>query len=637
MTARPDFLAFPTGTDGWTDLLERMDARLGRVAEIDATLKASPDLSTLERLRLWDEASLVFLELGAASLISEAHPDPAVRAAAEERVQAAEGLAASRLLDVDLARVFADVSADGLDPLATRLLEFVRRDFRRGGSGLDEASRDRVRALAERDTELSLAFSRHVRDGKGQVSVAPDGLAGLPQDFIDDHPVGDDGMVTLSTDYTDLLPVLDYATDRSTRIALVTAANTVGFPENVEVLSELLAVRAERAEILGYTDWADYETEPRMIGRGAAIPEFLDGVDAATRDAALAEYEIVLARLRDEEPGVDAVTNADLWYTIGALKRERYDVDAKLVRSYFSFEKVLAGVLDVTGRLLEIEYRPVDVPTWHEDVHSYDVLQRDEVIGRIHLDLHPRDGKYSHAACFPLVPGIDGGSRPEGVLLCNFSRGLLDHGEVDTFFHEFGHLVHDILGGRGEWARFSGIQTEWDFVEAPSQMLEEWVWDPAVLATFTSGLDGEPIPADLVERMRVADGFGRALSTRRQLGYGQASYHLHVDRPADLQEATYRWFDGMSPVKLLPGLHPYASFGHLTGYGACYYTYEWSQVIARDLLSAFGDDLMDVEVGRRYRTEVLERGATRDAADMVEAFLGRPYTFDAYREWIAGG
>jgi len=212
----------------------------------------------------------------------------------------------------------------------------------------------------------------------------------------------------------------------------------------------------------------------------------------------------------------------------------------------------------------------------------------------------------------------------------------MTHDEVVTFFHEFGHLVHDILGGDQRFARFTGVATEWDFVEAPSQLLEEWAWDPDVLASFTADADGAPIPAELVEKMKVADGFGRALEVRRQLGHANVSYHLHVDRPEDLQAATEHWYHVTSPVQPIAGVHPYAGFGHLTGYGSCYYTYQWSLVIARDLLSGFGGGLMDAEAATRYRREILEPGGSRDAADLVESFLGRPYAFDAYRAWLAG-
>jgi thimet oligopeptidase len=632
-------LTFPVDPEGWSAFATtRQDERLARVVELDAALRAGSELTTSERLHLWNDAAIALAETVSESyLLSEAHPDAAVREAAEERVQAAEALGAARAVDRELWGAFAEADADGLDEQSARLLAHTLRDFRRGGVELDDAQRAEAQRLAERDTELSLTFSRNVRDGRREVTVAPEALAGLPDDFLAEHPVGDDGLVTLTTEYTDLMPVREYASDRSTRLALISAYNDLAWPENDAVLAELLDVRAQRARLLGYADWAEYEAETRMIGSGSAIPSFLAQLAEASASAADAEYARILTRLREDVPDADHVSTADFWYLLSAVKREEYAVDAQEVRRYFPFDRVLPGVLDVTGRLLGVEYRPVDAPAWHEDVHSYDVLRDGERIGRIHLDLHPRDGKYNHAACFPLAPGIGGRILPEGVLLCNFSRGLLEHDEVVTFFHEFGHLVHYILGGAdARFAAFTGFDTEWDFVEAPSQLLEEWAWDADVLASFTAGPEGEPIPADLVERMRTADAFGRALEVRRQLGHANVSYHLHVDRPADLQAATEHWYATSSPVQPVPGQHPYAGFGHLTGYGACYYTYQWSLVIARDLLSGFGAGLMDPDAARRYREEILERGGSRDATDMVEAFLGRPSSFDAYREWLAG-
>ncbi len=638
-------LAFPTDAPGWSAFASaRPAAAVALVADLDARLAAADDdLDAATRLELWNDADLALRQATSeAYLLSEAHPDAAVRAAAEEQVQALEALSAARLLDDRLFAAFADLPDDGLDADQRRLLDHLRRDFRRGGVALPDAERERVRELTDRDKQLSLEFSRNVRDGRREIRVPPAGLAGLPQDFIDDHPVGDDGLVVLTTEYTDLMPVREYATDRATRTALVEAYNDLAWPENDAVLAELLAVRAERAQLLGYGDWADFETETRMIGAGrpdggsAAIAEFLARLDEASAAAAAAEYPVLLARLQRDDPAATEVTIADFFYLLSALRRERHDVDAQLVRSYFSFDRVLPGVLATTSRLLDVEYVPVDVPTWHHDVRSYDVVRAGERLGRIHLDLHPRDGKYNHAACFPLAPGVTGRVLPEAVLLCNFSRGLMTHDEVVTFFHEFGHLVHDILGGDQRFVRFSGVATEWDFVEAPSQLLEEWAWDAEVLASFTADADGQPIPADLVAKMRVADGFGRALEVRRQLGHANVSYHLHVDRPADLQAATEHWYASTSPVQPLRARHPYAGFGHLTGYGACYYTYQWSLVIARDLLSGFGGDLMDAEAATRYRREILEPGGRRDATALVEAFLGRPYAFDAYREWLAG-
>lgn len=633
----PQPLVFPTDLDGWqVSATALADEAIALVRDIDERLAAGAATAS-EALELWNDADLA---LRAASsqvyVLSEAHPESSVREAAEASVEKLDALSSARLLDERLFAALAAHEAADLDEEQLRLLSHTLRDFRRGGVDLPAAERERVRELTDRDTQLSLAFSRNIRDGRREVRVAPDGLAGLPQDFIDAHPVGADGLVALTTDYPDLMPVREYATVRATRTALVTAYNDLAWPDNDAILAELLAVRAERAALLGYGDWADYETETRMIGSGAAVRAFLDRLDAASTEAAEAEYPLLLERLRRDEPDAEEVTIADFFYLLSQLRGERHDVDAQRVRSYFSFDRVLPGVLATAGRLLGIEFVAVEVPTWHADVRSYDVRRGAERIGRIHLDLHPRDGKFSHAACFGLAPGIRGRVLAEAALLCNFARGLMTHDEVVTFFHEFGHLVHDILGGDQRFARFSGVATEWDFVEAPSQLLEDWAWDPEVLATFTSGPDGEPTPADLVERMRVADGFGRALEVRRQLGHANVSYHLHVDRPTDLQAATEHWYSVTSPVRPLRGTHSYAGFGHLTGYGSCYYTYQWSLVIARDLRSAFGDDLMDAAVSERYRREILEPGGRRDAAQLVEAFLGRPYAFDAYRGWLSG-
>ncbi len=627
---------FPTDREGWLTAAEgNADAAIALVREFDARLATAATAEAA--LDLWNNADLALTgAMNEAYLLSEAHPDAAVRAAAEAAVQKLDTVASARVRDSSLFDALRAHEGADLDDESARFLAHVLRDFRRGGVDLPAEERERVRELAERDTELSLAFSRNIREGRREIRVPVGDLVGLPQDFLDAHPADDEGFVTLTTDYTDLMPVREYARVRATRAALVSAYNDLAWPENDEVLAELLAVRAERARLLGYATWADYETEPRMIGSAAAVRTFLDRLDEASAAAAAEEYPLLLDRLRRDDPEADEVTVADLFYLLSQLRQERHDVDAQLVRSYFSFARVLPGVLETAARLLDLRFVPVDIPTWHEDVQTYDVFRNDDRLGRVHLDLHPREGKYSHAACFGLVPGVAGRVLPEAVLLCNFSRGLMTHDEVVTFFHEFGHLVHDILGGRQRFVRFSGVATEWDFVEAPSQLLEEWAWDPSVLATFTAGADGEPIPAALVERMQVADGFGRALEVRRQLGHAEVSYRLHVETPGDIAAATERWYRETSPVQPLPGGHSYAGFGHLTGYGSCYYTYQWSLVIARDLRAAFGDDLMNPAVAERYRREILEPGGSRDGADLVERFLGRPYTFDAYRQWLSG-
>jgi thimet oligopeptidase len=212
----------------------------------------------------------------------------------------------------------------------------------------------------------------------------------------------------------------------------------------------------------------------------------------------------------------------------------------------------------------------------------------------------------------------------------------MEHDHVVTLFHEFGHLVHHVLAGGGRWTRFAGVATEWDFVEAPSQMLEEWAWDAAVLRTFATDESGQPIPVELVERMRRADDYGKGIYARTQMFYAAMSYWFHTERPADLRARMVELQEQYSPFAYIDGTRMFASFGHLGGYSSAYYTYMWSLVIAKDLFSAFDpDDLFDPEVAGRYRDRVLAPGGTKDAADLVADFLGRPYQFDAYAAWLA--
>jgi thimet oligopeptidase len=345
---------------------------------------------------------------------------------------------------------------------------------------------------------------------------------------------------------------------------------------------------------------------------------------------------VLLRRLQQDHPDVASVDSTDKMFYTEVLRRESFDVDSQQVRRYLDFPKVRRGLLDVTGRLFDVEYVQVtDAVSWHEDVSTYDVVRRGERLGRIHLDLHPRKGKYGHAAQFDLAAGIAGRQLAEGVLVCNFSKALMEHDHVVTLFHEFGHLVHHVLAGGQRWSRFSGVATEWDFVEAPSQMLEEWAWDAEVLRSFATDAHDEPIPSGLVERMRAAQEFGKGTYVRTQMFYAALSYVFHREVPADL-DATMRALQEKYDVfGYVPETHFYASFGHLQGYGSGYYTYMWSLVIAKDLFSAFDrDDMFATEVAHRYRDRILAPGGSRDAADLVADFLGRPYSFSAFERWL---
>jgi thimet oligopeptidase len=456
--------------------------------------------------------------------------------------------------------------------------------------------------------------------------------------------------VQVSTEATDYLPFMTYARSGQAREALWRAHRQRACPANLEVLSTLLARRAELAALLGHASWAAFATEDKMIGSERAAAEFIEKIAALSSDRMAREHAQLLGRKRLDEPGAARVEPWDSAFLQERVKAERHGFDAQSVRPYFEYRRVRDGVLAVTAALFGLRYVEVEgAPGWHAEVESYEVVDVADgrPLGRIHLDMHPREGKYRHFAQFTLASGQAGVRLPEGVLVCNFPRpgpeapALLEHGEVRTLFHEFGHLLHHVLGGQTRYASHAGVATEWDFVEAPSQMLEEWVWDPGVLASFARHVEtGEAIPAELVARMRAADEYGKGLQVRQQMFYAALSLELHrrptagLDTTAVAAELVARY----TPFRHVEGSFMQASFGHLDGYSALYYTYMWSLVIAKDLVSAFrAGGLMDPATAARYRRTILAPGGSQPAAALVQDFLGRPSGFEAYRAWLEAG
>ena len=629
-------LDLPHEPEAWLDWVsERATAGLRDAGGQVAALKEAP-AGDEAVLQLWNDVRISLGNVFAVSaLMSVAHPDPAVMDEAERLHIEAQSFSTDLYLDAAIHAQLASLDVEALEAPARRYVEDALLAFRRSGVDRDGSSRDRLRVLNRRESELTQAFSRGIRDGRRTTRLDPTDLDGLPEDYREEHPADEDGKVAIGTDYADTVPFLTHSTSPAARTAVVQALLNVGWPDNDAVLAELLEVREEKAHLLGYDDWPSFDAEVKMIGSGPAIPEFIERITAATEDVGRREIDELLVLARRE--GEEVIDFSNWRHHLEALKRERFEVDAQEVRRYFDFGKVRQGLLDVTSRLFGIEYERVSAPGWHPEVTSYDVrLQENgQLLGRVHLDLHPRDRKYNHAAQFTLVNGVLGRQLPEGALVCNFSRGLMDPDHVVTLFHEFGHLMHHVLAGRHPWARFSGVATEWDFVEAPSQMLEEWAWDASVLQTFATDADGRPIPDALVAQMRAADEFGKAFLTRTQMAYAAISYWFHQERPADQTARLRELFERYSLIRVVPDTHFHAGFGHLEEYTSAYYTYAWSLVIAKDLFSAFDpDDLFATEVAHRYRDTVLVPGGSKDAAELAEDFLGRPYDDRAYLTWL---
>ena len=583
-----------------------------------------------------------------AGLIESVHPDSTVRGVAEEETRAASKF----LNDLGLNRAVYDalskVDIKRADPNTKYAVEKTLRDFRLSGVDKDEATRKKIAALREELVQIGQDFDKNIRNDSRTITVdsAAD-LDGLPEDYIKAHPAGPDGKIKISIEYPDFFPVMSYAKKDDVRKRLMKEFLNRAYPANVPVLDKMIQKRYELAQLLGFKTWAEYATRDKMIESDKNVATFIERLRGLTLKRATDEYAVYLKRKREDDPASTAVDQWDRRYYGELIRKRDYNFDAQQARPYFPFEEVKAGVLGSTEKMFGVTYKKIEnADVWDPSVEAYEVWEDGQMIGRFYLDLHPRPGKYNHAANFGIRNGVAGLQVPEAALVCNFAGGkpgdpgLMEHGDVVTFFHEFGHLLHAVLGGHQRWEPISGISTEWDFVEAPSQMLEEWAWNPGVLHTFAKHYQtGEPIPAEMVERMRKADWFGRATSIAYQNLYSAISLNYY-NRPAkevDTDAILHSLEPKYTPFPPMPDTHFQTAFGHLDGYSAIYYTYMWSLVISKDMFSKFdSSNLLDPRIAKRYRDTVIGQGGSAPAAKLVHNFLGRDYDYKAFDSWLAG-
>ncbi len=619
------------------------DDSLAKAKELVAKLKALPAGSDTQSLELYDEVVDVMSNTGARSgLAKEVHPDTPFRDAAEACEQKLEAYNVELSLDRELYDALARIDAKALDPVASFWLFKTLREFRRSGVDRDEATRAKVKALNEELVKLGQAFGRNIRDDVRTVKADPAELQGLPGDWLAAHPKGADGKVAVTTNTPDYLPVLSYAKGVKTREELWRAYRDRAYPKNAEVLSQMLAKRHELATLLGYETWAAYITETKMVKNAAAARSFIEQGRAATEARAKADMAQLLERKKKDVPGATAIEPWEHQYYEDRVRAESYGLDSQALRPYFEYGSVKRGVMSITSKLFGVRYTQVnDAKVWHADVETYDVFEGERLIGRIHLDMHPREGKYKHAAQFGLTVGRASRELPEAVLVCNFARPgeLMEFTQVETFFHEFGHLLHEVFAGRQRWAGVSGVRTEWDFVEVPSMLLQEWPLDAAALKTFARHhQSGEPIPEALLGQLKRAKEFGAGLDTRRQFFLSAVSLAFHERKPGFDPSAVLKdEQEQFAPFRRewVPGSHFELGFGHLDGYSAIYYTYQWSTVIAKDLLTRFREKgMLDADVATEYRKKVLDPGGSVEADKLVRDFLGRPHSFAAFEAWL---
>jgi len=599
--------------------------------------------NTVEAL---EEAVARFVESTSRLTIwKELHTDKAVRDAAGE----AEELSSQFLVQVASRRdLYAAIKAwqEGpgksakLDAQQARLLELTLRDFRRSGLALDDARLARLVELRTKLASLQVEFSKNLNEDITTLAFSRDQLAGMTEGWLGRLKRDAEGRYLVTTKYPDYFPLMEGCKVAESRRRMYLAFNTRQAEGNTRLLAEAVRLRDEAARLLGYTTHADYVAEDRMSGKAATVRGFLEPLVERMRPRRDADYAR-MAALKAAETGEAGATLQpwDFAYYLAEWKRADYTLDDEEIRQFFPAERVVPAMFGVYEELMGVKIRPVDgAQVWHPDVKLYVMEDADDgkPMGWFYADLFPREGKFGHAAVAGLSASRELAGRynaPLAVLMANFTPpsgdkpGLLTHGEVRTLFHEFGHICHQLLT-RARYASQAGTNVAGDFVEAPSQMLENWVFEPAVLDRI-SGHWQEPsrkLPKETIERLRAARTFDAGYKYTRQLFLASFDHALHtgggeVD-PGAVELATYRAIMGVvPPAEQRMG----ASFGHLMGgYDAGYYGYLWSEVFAADMFSRFASEgVMNGRLGRRYRETILAKGRSVDPSELLKEFLGR--------------
>lgn len=538
------------------------------------------------------------------------------------------------------------VDASGADTVTKFYLKEILEGYESQGVQFEDEKRAEITALRDEISKIGSDFQTNINKDRRVIKALPSELAGMPKDWIDSHPVGPDGLVEISTDYPDYVPVMTYAENDALREKLSRVYSVRGYPENSALLGQLFTKRQQLAEMLGKPNYVAVYTQDKMLDTPEKVEAHIAELAEAASPAAERDLAELSAALQELRPGAElSIFNAA--FAKQHRLKTAYDLDPLEVREYFTYDNVREGIFDLTQDLFNIQIKPWETEVWHPDVETFEIYDGNELLGRFYLDSHPRDGKFKHANHIGVRRGVTGDILPASVLTMNlpkggYDTGKMEHSDVETFLHEFGHLLHSILAGKQQWYGASGVSTEWDFVEAPSQMLEEWVYDYDTLAKFARNEKGEVIPRDLVERMNKSRGFGQGLMEMGQLGLTNASLQFHMGAPESVEPQAIsddfrEYYDLYARPTTPANMHKEAAFGHLNGYAAGYYTYGWSRVIAADLFSRFEEaGLRDPETAMAYRKLVLEPGGSKPAAQLVEDFLGRPVNSDAFKSKLEG-
>jgi thimet oligopeptidase len=586
---------------------------------------------------------------GIVGIISNASPDSVLRAVAREKDVEISEIYTELYLNEDLYKAVKAYSllpeAKALTGWKAKILNNLVRDFEMNGFALSPEKREELKTKMNELSEIQNAFAMNIAKYQDFLYLEEKDMEGLSEDYKKAR-LQPDGKYKIGMSYPDTGPFFRNAKSSEARKQLLFKYNNRAADTNNEVLKQMIAKRTEIANLLGFKTYAEYALVTKMATEPKVVWDFLNALQEKVKPKGEADLQELLAY--QKEIGMGDGKTIEPWdrgYVRDQLLINKYNVDVEMVRPYFPMDQVKKGLFSITQSLFNLEYKLVpDASVWHEDVEAYDVYDGSKLIGRFYLDLFPRENKYTHAACFPIVIGRNTPTefqRPTSALLCNFTPptedkpSLLTHDEVETFFHEFGHVLHSLLT-EAELGSQSGFMVARDFVEAPSQIFENWVWDYEALSMFAKHYEtGEVLPKSLFDKMYAAKNVMSGRNALGQIFLSVLDMTLYdgfdLNGPETIAEMRAKLDEKINLLPPMEGTHFEASFGHLSGYGAGYYGYLWSNVFAQDMFSRFEKEgILNKKTGMDYRKIILAQGATKDEMQIIEEFLGRPTNQDAF-------
>eukprot|EP00092_Neocalanus_flemingeri_P009866 GFUD01010635.1.p1 GENE.GFUD01010635.1~~GFUD01010635.1.p1 ORF type:complete len:787 (+),score=201.65 GFUD01010635.1:408-2768(+) len=531
-----------------------------------------------------------------------------------------------------------------------RYVEEALRNGKRDGLLLSGDTLEEFKKNKKKISELGIDFRKCLGEDKSHFYAEEKDLDGVPQDVIESMEKDESGKRKVTTKYPHYHPVIKNCKNPQTRFIMEKLMQSRCVKENTPRIEQLITLRQRQADILGYPTHAAFVQEEKMAKNPENVQKFLTDLTSKLQILWKGEKETMLDLKKSEaaELGIEfngKIAKEDFWYYANQVEKKNYSVDKEKLKEYFPLETVTAGMMEIYQRLLGLKFTKLDGgEVWHDEVSMYQVDDKatGENIGYFYMDLHPRDGKYGHAAMWDLQPGsLDKhGNRQKAVatMVCNFPKpeadkpALLEHRQVQTFFHEFGHVMHGICS-RTNISTFFGTNVEGDFVEAPSQMLENWVWEEESLKMMSGHYEDEsPIPADLLKNLVASKSANEGGKSLRQMYFATLDMMLHTRGQADTMQVAKDLYMDILGIERIDGTNIAANLGHLIGYDAGYYGYMWSKVFSQDMFATrfAAEGILNPKTGMDYRNMILGPGGSLDGAEMLRNFLGRDPNQEAF-------